>query len=177
MVARGIRKHLNNDPEAQQASVAAAERQHQTELDKERLRRSVAWYHAASGQWLEIKLRRDYGGWLTLFTSYPEKPERFISTTWGIKSKETGEFYRTEAGFIADGLPHAVWIGGGQWNFNRRERSSRYLFDHEESKIKLHQQLITNISRLPQLFWDLYQIRVSIPMIQEAFKEYQDNSG
>ena len=177
MVARGIRKHLNNDPEAQKASVAAAERQHQADLDKERLRRSVAWYHAASGQWLEIELRRGYGSWLTLFTSYPEKPERFINTTWGIKSKETGEFYRTEAGFIADGLPHAVWVSGSKWNFNRRKRSSRYLFDHEESKIKLHQQLITNISRLPQIFWDLYQIRASIPMLQQAFKEYQDNNS
>ena len=177
MVARGIRKQFNDDIEAQKASVEAAERQHQAELEMERLRRSIAGYHAASGQWLEIELRRDYGSWLTLFTSYPEKPERFVSTTWGIKSKETGEFYRTEAGFIADGLPHAVWVSGSKWNFNRRERSSRYLFDHEESKIKLHQQLITNVSRLPQLFWDLYQIRVSIPMIQEAFKEYQDGGG
>jgi len=177
MVARGIRKHLNNDPEAQKASIEAADRQHQAELDKERLRRSVAWYHAAGGQWLEIELRRDYGGWLTLFTSYPEKPERFINTTWGIKPKETDEFYRTEAGFIADGLAHAVWVSGGKWNFNSRERSSRYQFDHDISKIKLHQQLLTNISRLPQLFWDVYQIRVSIPMIQRAFKEYQDNSG
>ena len=176
MVARGIRKHLNNDPEAQQASVAAAEWQHQAVLDKERLRYSVSWYHVNSGQWLEVESPHGFGDKLT-FTSYLEKPERFINTTWGIKPKETDEFYRTEAGFIADGLAHAVWIGGGQWNFNRREHSSRYLFDHEESKIKLHQQLITNISRLPQLFWDLYQIRVSIPMIQEAFKEYQDGGG
>ena len=177
MVQRGIRKQFNDDVEAQKASVAAAEQQRQAELDKERLRRSVAWYHAASGQWLEIELRRGYGGWLTLFTSYPEKPERFINTTWGIKPKETDEFYRTEAGFIADGLPHAVWVSGSKWNFNHRERSGRFQFDHEESKIRLHQQLINNISRLPQIFWELYQIRVSIPEIQQVFKEDQDGGG
>ena len=174
MVLRGIRKRFNDDIEAQKLSIEMADRQRQEEIDKERLRHSVAWYHVNSGQWLEVELRRDYGGWFTFFTSYPEKPERFINTIWGIKSKETGEFYRTEAGFIADGLAHAVWISGGKWNFNRRERSGRYQFDHEESKIKLHRQLITNISKLPQLFWELYQIRVSIPMIQQAFKEYQD---
>jgi len=70
-----------------------------------------------------------------------------------------------------------VWVRGGKWNFNRRERSGRYQFDHEKSNIKLRQQLINNISRLPQIFWELYQIRVSIPMIQEAFKEYQDSQG
>ena len=176
MVKRGIRKQFNDDIEAQKASLAAAECQRQAALDKERLRYSVSWYHVNSGQWLEVESRRGFGGKLT-FISYSEKPERFINTTWGIKSKETGEFYRTEAGFIADGLPHAVWVSGSKWNFNRRERFSRYLFDHDVSKIKLHQQLITNISRLPQLFWELYQIRVSIPMIQEAFKEYQDGGG
>ena len=176
MVKRGIRKQFNDDIEAQQASVAAAEWQHQADLDKERLRYSVAWYHVSSGQWLEVESPRGFGGKLT-FTSYPEKPERFIDTTWGIGSKETGEFYRTEAGFIADGLAHAVWVSGGKWDFNRREHSSRYRFDHEESKIKRYQQLINNISRLPQIFWDLYQIRVSIPEIQQAFKEYQDGEG
>ena len=177
MVQRGIRKRFNDDIGAQKASIEAADLQRQEEIDKERLRYSVSWYHVNSGQWLEVKLRRGYGGWLTLFTSHPEKPQRFINTTWGIKSNETDEFYRTEAGFIADGLAHAVWVSGGKWNFNSRERSSRYQFDHDISKIKLHQQLLTNISRLPQLFWDVYQIRVSIPMIQRAFKEYQDNSG
>jgi len=176
MVVRGIRKRFNDDLEAQKASIEMANYQRHVEIDKERLRRSVAWYHAASGQWLEVESSRGFGGKLT-FTSYPEKPERFIDTTWGIKSNETGEFYRTEAGFIADGLTHVVWVRGGKWNFNRREHSSRYQFDHEKSNIKLRQQLITNISRLPQLFWELYQIRVSIPMIQEAFKEYQDSQG
>ena len=176
MVVRGIRKRFNDDLEAQKASVAAAERQRQADLDKERLRHSVAWYHVNSGQWLEVESPRGFGGKLT-FTSYPEKPERFIDTPWGIKSNETGEFYRTEAGFIADGLAHAVWVSGGKRNFNRRERSSRYQFDHEKSKTKLHRQLITNISRLPQIFYDLYGIRVSIPMIQQAFKEYQDSGG
>ncbi len=176
MVARGIRKRLNDDVEAQKLSIETAERQHQADLDKERLRHSVSWYHVASGQWLEVESRRGFGGKLT-FTSYPEKPERFIDTPWGIKSNETGEYYRTEAGFIADGLAHAVWVRGGKWNFNRRERSSRHQFDHERSKSKLHQQLITNISRLPQIFWELYGIRVSIPEIQQAFKEYQDGGG
>ncbi len=173
MVARGIRKQFNDDIEAQKASIKMAERQRQIDLDKERLRHSVSWYHVASGQWLEVESPRGFGGKLT-FTSYPEKPERFINTPWGIKSNETGEHYRTEAGFIADGLAHAVWVSGGVWNFNRRERSGSYQFDHEMSKSKLHRQLITNISKLPQIFWELYQIRVSIPMIQEAFREYQD---
>ena len=176
MVARGIRKRFNDDIKAQKASVAAAELQRQAELDKDRLRYSVSWYHVNSGQWLEVESPLRFRGKLK-FTSYLEKPRRFINTTWGIKSNETDEFYRTEAGFIADGLAHAVWVSGGRWNFNRRERSSRYQFDHKYSKIKLHQQLINNISRLPQIFYDLYGIRVSIPMIQEAFKEYQDGGG
>jgi len=157
------------------ASIAKAALQRQAELDKERLRQSVSWYHAASGQWLEVEVV-SFGHKLT-FTSYPEKPERFIDTPWGIKSKETGEHYRTEAGFIADGLAHAVWVSGGKWNFNRREHSSRHQFDHEKSNIKLRQQLITNIGKLPQIFFDLYNIRISIPMIQQAFKEYQDGRG
>ena len=177
MVARGIRKRFNDDSEAQKASIETAERQRQADLDKERLRYSISWYHAASGQWLEVESRRGFGGNKITFTSYPEKPERFIDTPWGIKSKETGEFYRTEAGFIADGLAHAVWVSGGTWNFNRRERSGRYQYDHDESKTRRYQQLITNISRLPQIFWELYHIRVSIPMIQRAFKEYQDSGG
>ncbi len=178
MVQRGIRKRLNDDLEAQKASIEMANYQHQADLDKERLRYSVAWYHVASDQWLEVEVKVDYryGNKVTL-AAYSEKPERFLNTTWGIKSNETGEFYRTEAGFIADGLAHAVWVSGGKWNFNRREHSSRYQFDHGESKIKRHQQLIANISRLPQIFYDLYGIKISIPMIQEAFKEYQDGGG
>jgi len=184
MVQRGIRKQFNDDIEAQKVSVAAAEWQHQAEIDKERLRYSVSWYHASSGQWLEVEVSnfqqvnsRPHPERQVIFRSCPEKPERFLDTTWGVTSRETGEFYRTEAGFIADGLTHAVWVSGGTWNFNRREHSGRYQFDHEESKIKLRQQLVTNISRLPQIFWELYQIRVSIPMIQQAFKEYQDSQG
>jgi len=176
MVARGIRKRFNNDLEAQLASIAQADWQREAELDKQRLRFSVAWYHVGSGLWLEVESPRGFGGKLTV-TSYPEKPERFIDTPWGIKSKEAGDFYRTEAGFIADGLPHAVWVGGGRFIFNRRERSSRFLFDHEKSKSRLHQQLIVNINKLPQIFYDLYGIKVSIPMIQQAFKEYQDGTG
>ena len=129
MVKRGIRKQFNDDIEAQRASVEAAEWQHQAELDKERLRHSVSWYHVSSGLWLEVESPLGFGGKLT-FTSYSKKPEHFIDTTWGIKSNKTGKFYRTEAGFIADGLTHAVWVSGGKWNFNRREHSGRYQFDH-----------------------------------------------
>jgi len=50
MVARGIRKRFNNDLDAQIESVQRANYEHWAALDRERLRFSVVWYHAASGQ-------------------------------------------------------------------------------------------------------------------------------
>ena len=174
MVARGIRKRFNDDLDAQKASIEWANYQHQADLDNECLRQSVAWYDVKCGWWLEVEATVAFGGHKMAFNSYPDKPERFIKTAWGIKDKGTEEFHETEAGFIADGLPHAVWVSGGTWRINHRDRSTGCQFDHETSKIKLHQQLIVNISRLPQIFFDLYGIRLSIPMIQQAFKEYQN---
>ena len=54
MVARGIRKRFNNDLDAQIESVQRANYERWAALDRKRLRFSVAWYHAASGQWLEV---------------------------------------------------------------------------------------------------------------------------
>ncbi len=175
MVQRGIRKQFNDDIEAQMASIEMANYQRQAELDKERLRYSISWYHAASGQWLEVESRRGFGGNKITFTSYPEVPTRQI-IRYSVKAQETGEHYIVEAGFIADGLTHAVWIRGGKWEYDK-DSGARTCFDKNESKIRLYHQLITNISRLPQIFWELYQTRVSIPMIQQAFKGYQDGQG
>ncbi len=85
MVVRGIRKRFNDDLEAQKASVEAAKWQRQAELDKERLRHSLAWYHAVSVQWLEVEVER-FGHKVT-FNSYPEIPTRHI-IRYSVKSKE-----------------------------------------------------------------------------------------
>ena len=170
MVAKGIRKRFNDDIDAQMASIAQAEWQRQAELDKVRLRQSVAWYHAASGQWLEVEVER-FGHKVT-FTSYPEIPTRHI-IEYSVTAKQTGEHHIVEAGFIADGLTHAVWVSGGKWEYDK-EYGSRTCFDKDKSKCRLYQQLIVNIGKLPQIFYELYGIRISIPMIQQAFKEYQE---
>ena len=92
---------------------------------------------------------------------------------FSVTQKETGEHHLVEADFIADGLTHAVWVSGGKWEHDK-DYGSRICLEKDKSKVRLHQQLMVNISRLPQIFWELYQIKVSIRMIQQAFKEYQD---
>lgn len=171
MVARGIRKRFNDNVEAQTASIEMANYQRQAELDRKRLRQSVSWYHAASGQWLEVEVDR-FGHKVT-FNSYPEIPARHI-IQYSIKSQD-GEHHIVECGFIADGLTHAVWVSGGKWERDK-DYGIRTCFDKDKSKCRLYQQLIANIGKLPQIFFDLYSIRVSIPMIQQAFKEFQDGS-
>lgn len=173
MVVRGLRKKFNDDIEAQKLSVEASNHRHQVELDKERFRKSVAWYHAASGWWLEVEV--SFWGREVTFNSYPEIPTRRI-LQYSIQSKETNEHHIVEVGFVADGLIHAVWVEGGKWVYDKDYKRYLYL-EPGRSKVRLHQQLITNISRLPQLFWELYQVRISIPMIQEAFKKYQDSGS
>jgi len=169
VVARGIRKRFNDDIGAQIESVQRAKYQRWTELDKKRLRHTVAWYHVASGQWLEVEVDSSHQ---VTFNSYPEIPIRYISQ-YSVTSKET-EDHIVECGFIADGLGHAVWISGGRWTRDKEFGSQMY-FDKDKSKCRLYQQLVVNINRLPQIFYDLYGIRVSSPMIQRAIKEYQDD--
>ena len=169
MVARGIRKRFNNDLEAQMASVQRANYERWAALDRKRLRFSVAWYHAASGQWLEVEVDSFHQ---VTFNSYPETPARHI-IKYSVTSKET-EDHIVECGFIADGLGHAVWISGGRWTRDKEFGSQMY-FDKDKSKCRLYQQLVVNINRLPQIFYDLYGIRVSSPMMQRAIKEYQDD--
>ncbi|MFC1907724.1 hypothetical protein ACFLW8_06535 [Chloroflexota bacterium] len=162
MVARGIRKALNDDIEAQKASVEAAERQRQEELEKQRFRRAVCWYDVKSGLWCEVETVRTRLDRKIIWTFHAEKPKRYIGG-WGYTDRETGEYVRLESGFVADGLPHPVWIGG--------PLITKHL------RFKLQSTLISNIGKLPDLFWELYQIKVSIPAIQEAFREYQDGRG
>jgi len=50
-------------------------------------------------------------------------------------------------------------------------------FDKDKSKCRLYQQLVVNINGMPQIFYDLYGIRVSIPVIQQSIKEYQNGGG
>ena len=169
MVARGIRKRFNNDLDAQIESVQRANYERWAALDRKRLRFSVAWYHAASGQWLEVEVDSFHQ---VMFNSYPETPARHI-IKYSVTSKET-ENYIVECGFIADGLLHGVWISGGRWTRDKEFGSQMY-FDKDKSKCKLYQQLITNISRLPQIFSELYGITLSIPQIQQDIKEYQDD--
>ena len=171
MVARGIRKRFNNDLDAQIESVQRANYERWAVLDRERLRFSVAWYHAASGQWLEVEIER-FGHKVT-FTSYPDIPKRKF-TGLVLTSKQTGEDYIIEVGFIADGLTHAVWVSDGKWTYDK-EYGSHISLDKDKSKCRLYQQLVVNISKLPQIFSELYGITVSIPQIQQAIKEYQDD--
>ncbi|MFC1907447.1 hypothetical protein ACFLW8_05120 [Chloroflexota bacterium] len=159
MVARGIRKALNDDIEAQKASVEAAERQRQEELDKQRFRRAVYWYDVKSGLWCEVEAVRLRLDQKIVWTFHTEKPTRYIGG-WGYTNRETGEYVRLESGFVADGLPHPVWIGGP--------------LIKEHLRVKSQCILISNIGKLPDLFWELYKTKVSIPMIQEAFKEYHN---
>jgi len=168
MVARGIRKRFNNDLDAQIESVQRANYERWAALDRKRLRFSVAWYHAASGQWLEVEVDSFHQ---VMFNSYPETPARHI-IKFSVTSKET-ENYIVECGFIADGLLHGVWISGGKWEHDK-EHGSRICFDKDKSKCKLYQQLVVNITRLPQIFLELYGLQISIPQIRQAFRVYQD---
>ena len=162
MVVRGLRKRFNGDIAAQRASVEAAERKRQAELEKQRFRRSVCWYDVKSGLWCEVEAFRIRLDRKIIWTFHTEKPKRFVGG-WGYTDRETGEYVRLESGFVADGLPHPVWIGGP--------------LIKERLRTKSQCLLINNIGKLPDLFWELYQIKVSIPAIQEAFREYQDGRG
>jgi hypothetical protein len=175
MVVRGIRKHLNNDPEAQKASVEAAERQRLAALDELRHRYSVCWYDAKDGVWAEVEaISLEFDRPMVRevrFTFHAVKPVRKVSSL-GLRIRDTGEFFEFESGFVADGLNHAVWISGGNWMHNRCFRELRQEFNRNESKYKIHAQLVTSISPLPSLFWELYRLRISIPQIQEAYNQY-----
>jgi hypothetical protein len=173
MVIRGIRKHFNNDPEAQMASIEAAKLQRRQEHDALRLRYSISWYNAKGGLWSEIEaISLDLPVvWKVTFTFHEKKPERRVST-WGLKKRETGEFLPFESGFIGDGLSHPVWTNEGRLVHNRRLGEFWLEFDREKSKYKMHAQLVTGIGALPDLFWELYGLRVSIPQIQEAYRQY-----
>jgi hypothetical protein len=175
MVVRGIRKNLNNDPEAQKASVEAAELQRQAALDELRHWYSVCWYNAKGGVWVEVEaISLEFDRPMVRevrFSFHTTKPVRKVST-WGVKIRDTDEFFVFESGFVADGLNHALWISGGNWIHNRRFRELRQEFDRNQSKYKIHTKLVTNINALPALFWELYRLKISIPQIQEAYHQY-----
>jgi hypothetical protein len=175
MVVRGIRKNLNNDPEAQKASVEAAELQRQAALDELRHWYSVCWYNAKGGVWVEVEaISLEFDRPMVRevrFSFHTTKPVRKVST-WGVKIRDTDEFFVFESGFVADGLNHALWISGGNWIHARRFRELRQEFDRNQSKYKIHTKLVTNINALPALFWELYRLKISIPQIQEAYHQY-----
>lgn len=179
MVVRGIRKHLNNAPEAQKASVEAAEQQRLANQDNLRHRYSVCFYNNKGAVWVEVEsIPLEFARSMVrevIFTLHATKPLRKVST-WGLTIRNTDEFCVFESGFVADGLSHAVWIGGGRWTYNRHPYEHRLEFDKEKSKHKVHAQLITNIGPLPKLFWELYGLRISIPQIQEGYNKYLNNA-
>lgn len=174
MVARGIRKMLNNDLEAQKASVAKAEAKRRAELDKQRLRFSISWYDIKTDAWFEFECKKTSNGISTTFDTHSEVPFRPLKL-WTVASHVTGERLPVEAGFIGDGLQHCVWISGVQLEFGKRGQWPREVFGTPESKTKTHGELVTGIGRLPYLFYELYGIRVSIPMIQRSVRVYNDS--
>lgn len=168
MVLKGLRKEYNDDIELQKASIEIAEYASWLEIDKRRLRRSVSWYHAGTGQWCEVDIGV-LGNRGVTFNIYDSIPERKL-WEYSIKASKTGERHTVESGFIADGLTHAVWVKGGRWDHGK-DQELRCLFDPTKSTMRMRQQLIVNINKLPEIFHELYEARISIPQIQIAFND------
>lgn len=161
MVHTGFRKKLSGDLVAQMASVQVGEAERWAKLDSQRFRRSVCWFDSKGGIWCEIEYT--YGATISVKWSFhATRPERYIGN-WSGPCAEAGETLRLESGFVADGLFHLVWVGG------------RLVKD--QLKARAFSQLIVNFHKVPVVLYELFQVRVSIPSIQESYLQYMRDAA
>lgn len=142
MVHKGFRKGL--DVEAQKRYIARLEAEAEAERWRKEYRRAVRLFQGGrGGGWFEYT----YEQGKIRVESYYDLPDFTAGLSVGIESG--GTFYPAEIGLTADGLFHAVWLRGTP----------------DKPQLKLVALYVNSLPKICACFWELYNVRVSIPML------------